>query len=123
MDDGAYMNILACYHSSVYQDSKVYLRSEIDLVEVDIRLVLDDNISSFIIYEIQPGIYNFKDLSVSVFNLLQPDNPESNSEIVFGFFDTTRKTKLFVRFGNIVIRFDGKSFFSTVLGFYGGLVI
>ena len=34
--------------------------------------------------------------------------------------DITMKTKLVVKFGSIVIRFDGKSFFSTVLGFSPG---
>ena len=48
MEDGAYMNILAGYHRSVFQDFESCLRAEIDLVEDDIRLVLDNCNSSFI---------------------------------------------------------------------------
>ena len=84
------------------------------------RLVLDKFNSSFIIYEIQRGIYTFRDLSKSVFNLLQPEYPESSSEIVIEFDDITRKTKFFVRRGIIAIRNDEKSFFSTALGFTPG---
>ena len=41
MEDGGFMNILAGYPSSVFQDFENYLRTEIDLFEDDIRLVLD----------------------------------------------------------------------------------
>ena len=41
MEDGAYMNILSLYRRSVFQDFENTLRTEIDLVEDDIRLVLD----------------------------------------------------------------------------------
>ena len=81
MEDGAYMNILAGYHSSVFQDSQSFLRTEIDLVEDDNVLVLDKDNSSFITYELEPGIYNFEDLSKALFNILQPWYPQSNSKI------------------------------------------
>ena len=51
MEDVRYMNILSDCPSSVSQDFESYLRTEIDLVEDDIRLVLDEYNSSFIIYE------------------------------------------------------------------------
>ena len=70
MEDGAYMIILSLYRRSVFQDFESFLRTEIDLVEDDIRLVLDKNIPSFITYELQPGIYTFKDLSQALFNIL-----------------------------------------------------
>ena len=57
------MNIWAGYHSSVFQDFESYLRTEIDLVENDFRLVFDKYNSSFITYKITPGIYSFKGLS------------------------------------------------------------
>ena len=62
MEDGGYMKILAGYTSSIFQVFGSYLRTEVDLVEVDIRLVLYKYNSSFITYEIQPGVYTFKDI-------------------------------------------------------------
>ena len=100
----------------MFQDFEVYLRTEIELVEDDIRLVLDKYISSFITYEKQPGIYTFKDLSKALFNIFQPGYPASGCDIVIEFDDITKKSKLVVRSGIIVIRFDEKSFFSTVFG-------
>ena len=90
------------------------------MVEDDIKLVLDEYNSSFITYKITPGIYTFKDLSEALFNILQLEYPEANSEIVIEFDDITRKTKLIVRSGIIAKRFDEKSIFNTVLGFTPG---
>ena len=42
MEDGGYTNIVAGYVSSVFQDFESYLRTEIDLIEDDIELVLDE---------------------------------------------------------------------------------
>ena len=50
------MNIVAGFTSSVFQDFETYLRTEVDLIEDDIKLVLDEYNSSFITYELQPGI-------------------------------------------------------------------
>ena len=61
--DEQYNNILSTYTSSVTQDFGSYLRTQMDLVEDDIKLVLDEYNSSFITYEIMPGIYTFKDIS------------------------------------------------------------
>ena len=38
MEDGGYMNILAGYISSIFQDFESYLRTEVDLVADDIKL-------------------------------------------------------------------------------------
>ena len=119
MKNEQYMRILAIY-SSVFQDFESFLRTQIDLVEDDIRLVLDEYNSSFNTYELQPGIYTFKDLSKALFNIFQPKYPASSSEIVIEFDDITRKTKLAVKSGIIAIRFNEKSFFSTILGFTPG---
>ena len=73
MEDVGYMNILAGYPSSVFQDLESYLRTEIDLVKDDIRSVLDEYNSSFITSDLQPGIYTFKDLSKGLCNILQPE--------------------------------------------------
>ena len=72
MKDEQYMKILAIYTSSVFQDFESFLRTQIDLVEDDIKLVLDEYNSSFITYEIEPGIYSYREISkalVLFFNL------------------------------------------------------
>ena len=120
MNDEQYMNILAIYTSSVFQDFESFLRTQIDLVEDDIKLVLDEYISNFITYELEPGIYSYRDFAEAVFYILQFNYPQSNSEILIRLDDITRKTKLVVRSGIIAIRFDEKSFFSTILGFTPG---
>ena len=70
MEDEQYMSILSVFTSSVFQDFESFLRTQIELVEDDVRLVLDEYNSSFTIYKITPGIYNFKDLSEAFFNIL-----------------------------------------------------
>ena len=120
MEDGGYMKNLAGYVSSVFQDFESYLRTENDLVQDDVKLVLDEYISSFITYELDLGIYTFKDISEALFNILQSEYPGPSNVIDIEFDDITRKTKLVVRSGIIAIRFDEKSFFSTILGFNPG---
>ena len=119
-NDEQYVNILAFYTRSVFQDFESFLRTQIDLIEDDVKLVLDEYNSSFITYELQPGIYTFKDISEALFNILQSEYPVPSNTIVIEFDDITRKTKLVVNSGIIAIRFDEKSFFSTVLGFTPG---
>ena len=94
MEDGGYMNISAGYHRSIFQDLESYLRTEVDLVEDGIRLILDKINSTFVGYELQPCTYTFRDLSESVFNTFQLENPASSNVIVIEFDDTTMKTKL-----------------------------
>ena len=113
------MNIVGGYTSSVFQDFESYLRTEVDLVEDDVRLVLDEFISSFITYELTPGFYTFKDFSKALLNILQPEYVLDNNSVDFEYDDITIKTKLVVRPGFIAIRFDEQSFFSTILGFTG----
>ena len=114
------MRILSIYTSSVFQDFESYLRTEVDLIESDIKLVLEDYNSSFITYELQPGIYTFKDISEALLNFLQTDYPGPSNVIVIEFDDNTRKSKLVAKNGIIAIRFDEKTFFSTLLGFNRG---
>ena len=120
MEDGGYMNILAGYVSSVFQDFESFLRTEVDLVQDDVKLVLDEYNSSFITNELEPGIYSYRDLSEALFYILQSEYPSSDSEILIRLDDITRKTKLVVRSGIMAIRFDENSFFSTILGFTPG---
>ena len=56
------MTIFAIYNTSVFQDRESFLRTEIHLIEDDVRLVLDKNNSSFATCKIEPGVYTFKDL-------------------------------------------------------------
>ena len=120
MNDDGYMNIVAGYVRSVFQDFESYLRTEVDLVEDDIQLVLDEYNSTFITYELEPGIYTFKDISEALYNILQTEYPGPSNVIIIEYDDITGKTKLVVRDGIIAIRFDEKSFFSTILGFTPG---
>ena len=120
MNDEQYMNFLAFYTSSVFQDFKSFLGTQIDLVEDDIKLVLDEYNSKFITYELQPGIYTLKDISEALFNIIQFEYPGPSNVIDIEYDDITMKTKLDVKAGIIAIRFDEKSFFSTILGFTAG---
>ena len=120
MNDEQYMNILAIYISSVFEVFESFLRAQIDLIEDDIKLVLDEYNSNFITYELQPGIYTFKDISEALFNIIQFEYPGPSNVIDIEYDDITMKTKLVVRSGIIAIRFDEQSFFSTVLGFTPG---
>ena len=87
------------------------------MVEDDIRLVLDEYKSSFITYELEPGICTFKDFSKALFNILQPECELYNNSVHNEYDDITMKTIFVVRPRIIVIRFGEKSFFSTILGF------
>ena len=120
MKDEQYMNILAIYTRSVFQDFESFLRTQIDLIEDNIKLVLDEYNSSFITYELEPGIYSYREISEALFYILQSEYPQSNSEILIRLDDFNRKTKLVVNSGIIAIRFDENSFFSTILGFTAG---
>ena len=114
MKDVGYMKIVAGYVSSVFQDFENYHRTEVHLVEDDIKLVLDEYISSFITYELEPGIYTFKNISEALFNILQLEYPGPSNAIFIEVDDITSKTELVVNSGIIAIRFDEKSFFSTI---------
>ena len=115
-----YMNIVAGYTGSVFRDFESYLTTEVDLVEDDIKLVLNENNSSFITYELEPVIYIFEHIPEAVLIILQPEYPEPSNAIVIEFDDITRKIKLVVRSGIVAIRIDEKSFFSNILGFTSG---
>ena len=120
MEDAGYMNIISAQPSSVFQDFESYLRTEVDLVEDDIRLVLDKYNSSFTTYELQSVFYTFKDFSKILFVILQPEYELYNNSVDTEYDDITMKTKLVVRSGIIAVRFDKKSFFCTILGFISG---
>ena len=120
MEDGGYMNILARYTDSVFQDFDSFLRTQIYLVQDDIKLVPDEYNSNFNTLELTPGIYTFKDISEALYNILQSEYPGPGNAIYIEYDDITMKTKLVLKYGIIALRFDEKSFFKTVLGFTSG---
>ena len=91
LKDVGYMKIVAGYVSSVFQGFESYLRTEVDPVEDDNKLVLDEYKSSFISYELEPGSYTFKDISEALFNNLQLEYPAPSIAIVIEIDDITRK--------------------------------
>ena len=114
------MDNLAVHSRSISQDFESFLRTEVDLVEDDIRLVLDEYNSSFITYELEEVLHFFKSFSKTPLNILQSEYEGYHNAIDIEFDDITMKTLLFVRPGITAIRFDEKSFFSTILGFNYG---
>ena len=116
-DAGSYKKLLPRYKSSIFQDLESFLRTEADLVDDDINLILDEYISNFINYETPPGIYSIKDLSQVLSRDLRIDNNNNSHSITIESDDITMKTKLVVHTKIIAISFDDKSFFSTILGF------
>ena len=107
MENDKHSSVLAVHNRSIFQDFESFLRTAVDLVEDDIRLVLDEYNSSFITYELEPGIYTFKDLSDALLKILQPDYERYDDAIDIVFDDVTMKAELVVRPGLIAIRFDG----------------
>ena len=55
--DDKYMFFLSGYTSSIFQDFESFLRTEVELIEDDVKLVLDEYNSSFITYEIPPSFF------------------------------------------------------------------
>ena len=118
--DGEYMNILSIYTSSIFPDFESFLRTQMHLIEEDFILLLHENNSSFITYELQPGEYRFKDISEALFNILQFEYPVPSNVIDIELSDFYKRTKLVVRPGITAIRFDEKMFLRSVLGFTPG---
>ena len=73
MKDEQYLNILSIYTSSIFQDLESFLRTQIDLVEDDIKMVLGENNSIFFTYQLDLGIYNSKHLPEAFLNILQSE--------------------------------------------------
>ena len=94
MKDDNNLRILAIYVTSIFQDFESFLKTEIDLVEDDIRLVLDENNSNFITYEVQPGTCTFKDFSVTALTILQPEYEGNHKVIDIEFDDIAMKNIL-----------------------------
>ena len=111
------MSHLAIYNSSFIQVFESFLRRENDLVENDIRLVLDEYNPSFNTYQLKPGFYTFKEFSEAPFNNLQAEYELINNSVDFDFYEITTKSILVVRWCIIAIRYVEKPFCSTIMGF------
>ena len=112
-----HMRLLANYVSSIFQDFESFHRTENELVDDDIRLISDEDNSSFITYKLEPCIYTFKDNSEALIKILQPEYELFDNSVDNKVDDITMKTKLVVRPDNIAKIFDKKSIFSSILGF------
>ena len=103
------------YARSPFRDFESYLRILVGLDEDDIQLILEQYSSNFVTYEIPHGIYSIKDISDAVYTMGDHDGTLQDE-----CDDISMKTKLIsTRFGGTfgTLRFNEKSFFSTLLGF------
>ena len=116
MNDGAYMNTLSGYRKSVFQDFEKYLRTGVDLAEVDISLVLKEKNSNFVVYEIPLGIYSSEDLPETLKHF-RLDHIITKHSIKIEDEDISMKTHSTLWISIVAMRFDEKSFFSTLLSF------
>ena len=81
-----YMILLLGYARSSFWDFESYLRIVVGLDEEDIQLILKQNISHFITYELTPGIYTIQDVSDTVHTF------SGHSEIIqFEYDEITKK--------------------------------
>ena len=103
MKNDRYIDILEGYISSIFQNFESRLRTEVDLIEDDIRLVLHEYSSSFITCKNFPDLYTFKNLSEVIFKNLLSEFEGVNNVIDFENDGIGMKTKLVVRSGIIAI--------------------
>ena len=125
--DGYYF-LLMNYTQSSFRDFEGYLRILTGLNEDDIQIILKQYNSKLITCEISPGIYTFKDFSevlprgfekeLEIRGEIQPNTKYDKSDsIIIECDNNTMRTKLIVRYEINALRFEEKSFFSTILGF------
>ena len=117
MKTNKYMDILDSYTTSIFREFESFLRTEVDLVQDDFRLVLNECNLNFITFELPSGFYIFKDLSDFILRDFQSKFKEVDRAIVIEFHGFSMTAKLLVRPGLIAIRFEEKSFFISILGF------
>ena len=113
-----YTILLLNYSRSQFRDFESYLRIRVGLDEEDIQLILKEDNSQFITYQLSPGIYTIQDISDAVQTF------SGHSDIIeIGYNDISMKTKIILKyndwrekFGLGTLRFDKKSFFHILLG-------
>ena len=94
------------------------MRIRVSLDEEDIQLILKEDNSHFVTYQISPGIYTIKDISDVVHTF------SGHSEIIeIEYDDISMKTKIILKYNDLrenfglgTLRFDKNSFFHTLLG-------
>ena len=89
MKNDEYMKSLDTCNISLIQVFESFHRTEINLVEDDVRLVLDECKSSSVTYERSSGIKTFIDLSEALYGILQPESPRFNNSIDIEYDDFT----------------------------------
>ena len=121
INSDGYMILLLGYSKSLFRDFESYLRIVVGLGDEDIRLILKQYNSHFIIYELTPGIYTIQNISDVIHTF------SGHSEIIqIEYDDISMKTKIILEFKNNnektkftlgTLRFDERSFFHTLLDF------
>ena len=114
----SYMILLFGYSASSFRDFESYLRLVIGLEEEDIQLILQENNSHFITYELTPGIYTIQDISDAIQTFsgheetiqLEYDDISMRATIILKFKNDKMK------FALGTLRFDKHSFYHTLLG-------
>ena len=116
---GGYMILLFGYARSLFRDFASYLRIVVGLPEEDIPLILKENNSHFITYELTPGIYSIHDISDTIHNF-----SGHTETIQIEYDDISMKTKIILKYNGGrkmfvlgTLRFDERSFLHTLLGF------
>ena len=80
------------YVRSPFRDNTSYFRIVVGLDDYDIQLILSQNNSNFITYEITPVIYTIKDTSEAVYTI---GDHEGTLQIEYD--DISMKTKIFFK--------------------------
>ena len=88
-----HMKTLGIYGGSVFQDFQSFLRTEVDLAENEIRLVLHEKSSSFTTHKLEPGVYTFRAFHEVLLRILQHEHEGFHNAIDIEFDDITMKTK------------------------------
>ena len=91
-----YIILLMGYARSPFRDFEKYLSIIVGLDEDDIQLTLKQNNSTFVTYQLPPGIYTIEDVSKAVYTM---GDHEGTLQIEYD--DDSMKTKPFLtRFGS-----------------------
>ena len=118
-NNNGYMILLLGNSRSLFRDFESYLRIVDGLDEEDIQLILKQNNSHFITYELTPGIHTIQDISDAVHTF------SGHTEIIqIEYDDISMKTKFILKyiggqekFGLGTLRFGERSFFSCFIRF------
>ena len=107
--------LLRGYARSPFKDFESYLGIVVGLDEEDFELIIKQYNSYFVTFEISRGIYSIKDIAEAVYTV-----GDYERTLKIEYDDITMKRKLILArfvgtFGTL--RFDGKSFFVTIMNF------